>query len=64
MTKAELKKSHDAMARFLKSLCEFSDKECGANRNPDTERRYKKARRLLRNAGVNYDPLTGDHSRT
>lgn len=56
MTKAQLKKSHDAMARFIRSLCRRSDKVHGADRSPYTEKSYRRALRLLKNAGVHYKP--------
>lgn len=55
MTKADIKKTHDAMARFLIGLCVYSDKY-GLNRSSDAERRYRTARRLIRRAGFKYEP--------
>lgn len=54
MTKAELQKSHDAMARFLVSLCRFSDIHWGGRRTGDTERRYQRALKLIKRAGFKY----------
>lgn len=52
MTKAELQKSHDAMARFLVERCRESDK--WAMRSPQVERVYIKARKLIEQAGFKY----------
>lgn len=54
MNKAELKKSHDAMAVFIQGLCQYSDDYYNGRRTPDVERRYQKAIRLLRRAKLPY----------
>lgn len=56
MTKAQLKKSHDAMARFILSLCRFSDTAWHGQRDTHVEKQHLRARRLLKNAGVKYEP--------
>lgn len=56
MTRAELQKSHDAMTRFLKSLCRYSDTVYRGYRSETAEENYQKARRLLKRAGVKYEP--------
>jgi len=58
VTKADLKKSHDEMAKFLLYLCRFSDIEHDAYRTGTTERHYQRARRLIKRAGLKYDPKT------
>jgi hypothetical protein len=51
MTKAELKKSHDAMARFLIKLCRHNDASWyGASDE------YRQARKLIEKAGMKYKP--------
>jgi hypothetical protein len=54
MTKAELQKSHDDMARFLIELCRYSDEHWYGLRDPETNKRYLKAVRLLKRAGQEY----------
>jgi hypothetical protein len=54
MTKAELQKSHDSMAKFLAELCRFSDEMYGGYRTGDCDRHYRKAVRLLKRAGHEY----------
>jgi hypothetical protein len=56
VTKLELQKSHDAMARFLVALCRFSDVVHNGYRSAKTEEHYLKARRLLKRAGAKYQP--------
>ena len=56
MTKAEMKKSHDAMARFLKALCLSSDTKWNGSREPKAEANYQKALKLLKGAGFKYEP--------
>lgn len=53
MTHTELKKSHDAMARFLLSLCHSSDMAYGS-RTEECEENYAKAVHLLKKAGFEY----------
>ena len=55
-TKADIKRTHDEMARFLIELCAYSDSAWGSSRTADTKRRYNKARRLIRRAGFKYEP--------
>ena len=63
MTKAELVKSHDAMAQFIRGLCKRSDVVWGGNREPITDRHYRRALRLLKQAGFPYKSvaLTGEN---
>jgi hypothetical protein len=56
MTKTELQKLNSDMVKFLIGLCRLSDDYWSANRTPDTERRYQKARRLIARAGHKYEP--------
>ena len=57
MIKAELQKSHDAMAKFLVHLCRFSDVRLGGCRTVTVEGHYQKALRLIKRAGFKYsDP--------
>lgn len=53
-TKVQLKKSHDAMARFLVSLCRDSDERL-IHRTDEAQRQYDRAQRLIRAAGLKYD---------
>jgi hypothetical protein len=58
MTKAELQKSHDALARFLVHLCRFSDNRIPTHgvRMPEVEEHYQGARKLIKRAGFKYAP--------
>ena len=58
MTKEQLKKSHDTMARFLVYLCRESDDQetAGIPRTSKAEKKYERARRLIRSAGFKYEP--------
>lgn len=56
MTKAELQKSHDAMARYIKFLCHNSDTRHAGHRTENCEKHYQKARKLLKRAGFKYEP--------
>lgn len=58
MTKAELQKSHDAMAKYLIYLCRFSDVHWGGRREGDTEKHYQRALRLIKQAGFKYERRT------
>jgi len=58
MTKAELQKSHDAMAKYLVYLCRFSDVKWNGYRDDDCEKHYLRARGLIKRAGFKYDPKT------
>ena len=51
----QLRRSHDAMARFLLSLLKFSDKKGMAQREPAVERHYQRALKLVRRAGFEYE---------
>ena len=51
-----LQKSHDAMVRFLIHLCRVSDEQWGGYRDEPTDKRYKRARRLIKQAGFKYEP--------
>jgi hypothetical protein len=64
MNKAELKKSHDAMAVLLRGLCQYSDDYYNGRREMETERRYQKAKRLLRRAGFPYKRALASAERT
>lgn len=56
-TKAELKKSHDAMAKFLVEICDQSDRVYGpARRHSRVSKAYRKAIRLIEAAGFKYPP--------
>lgn len=52
----DLKKSHDAMARFLIGLCRLSDVQWKGQRTAATNIRYRQARRLIKQAGFKYEP--------
>lgn len=56
MTKADLRSSHDAMARFIKHLCRFSDTYYNGHRSSTVDKHYRRARRLLKKAGIKYQP--------
>ena len=56
MTNAELKRSHDAMARFLIRVCRDSDERFSGNRSDIAQRHYNVARRLIKQAGMKYEP--------
>lgn len=54
MTKAEIKKSHDAMANFLVKLARYSDTIYSGNRSEAGQKHYLSALRLIRKAGFKY----------
>lgn len=65
MTKAELKKSHDAMARFIVELCRYSDRMYGdSHRGTKTKQHYARAMRLLNCAGIKYESHSKGMSKT
>jgi hypothetical protein len=57
-TKAQLKQSHDNMARLLIEICSASDEvwAMGLTRSARASRQYKRALGLSRAAGFKYDP--------
>lgn len=59
MTKAQLQKSHDAMAKFLVALCKHSDTKYRGYREPKVEDNYQTARKLIKRAGFKYEPKHG-----
>jgi hypothetical protein len=56
MTKSDIKKTSDEMAKLLIKLCRYSDGAWLGNRSKRAETDYKKARRLIRQAGFEYEP--------
>jgi hypothetical protein len=58
-TKAQIKRSHDDMARFIRALCQRSD-EIHYCRADDAEERYQRALVLLRRAGFPYERKVPD----
>ena len=51
-----LRKSHDEMAAFLLRLLEFSDQKGQPKRSQVVEKHYQEALRLVRQAGLKYEP--------
>jgi len=62
----QLRRSHDAMARFLLSMLRHSDEQedAGCPRLAGAENQYQEALRLLRRAGLEYKraPKVEDNS--
>lgn len=54
MTKAQVQKSHDAMAKFLIKLCRHSDDKWNGRRKADCNKDYNLARKLIKAAGFPY----------
>jgi hypothetical protein len=52
----ELRMTHDAMARFLLQMLKYSDKEWRSKRTRIVEKHYQEALRLVRRAGLKYEP--------
>ncbi len=54
----KLRRTHDAMARFLLKMLKFSDDDrtWAGRRVPVVEKQYQQALRLVREAGLTYEP--------
>ena len=63
MTPVELRRSHDAMARFLLILLKHSDKKVadGYPRDKVAERHYREAEKLVHRAGLVYEMKEKNH---
>ena len=54
MTKTELKKSHDSLAKFVLHLVRTSDR-INVPRSLRAQKNYERALRVLKQAGIKYD---------